>query len=63
MYHIVRRAAERAGFPKGAVTPHALRRTLATLLSERGATLKDLQTGLGHNSSNTTERYIKTVGT
>jgi integrase/recombinase XerD len=62
VYQIVKRAAERAGFEKGAVTPHGLRRSLATIAGERGVSLKDLQTALGHASSATTERYRKDVG-
>lgn len=39
---------------------HALRRTAATIWHERGASLVECQTLLGHSSSKTTERYIRT---
>jgi site-specific recombinase XerD len=57
VYEIVIAAAKRAGFPKGAVTPHAFRRTFVTLSGELGVSLKARQLAVGHDSSNVTERY------
>lgn len=57
VYEIVIAVAKRAGFAKGAVTPHAWRRTNITIAGELGVPLKARQLAVGHSSSNTTERY------
>ena len=50
------RIAERAGIK---VTPHALRRTFATLSLRAGMNLLQLQALLGHSSLDMTKRYIE----
>jgi len=40
-----------------AITPHALRRSAATILSANGAPLKDIQTLLAHSDVSTTLRH------
>lgn len=58
VFRLVRRLAERAGLPQpDAVTPHALRHTFATIATERGADLDDLQDAMGHADPRTTRRY------
>jgi integrase/recombinase XerD len=58
VFRLVRRLAARAGLPHpDAVTPHALRHTFATIATERGADLDDLQDAMGHADPRTTRRY------
>lgn len=57
VYEIVTAVAKAAGFPAGAVTPHAMRRTNITIAGEKGVSLKARQLAVGHSSSSTTERY------
>ena len=58
VFRLVRRLAERAGLPHPqGVTPHALRHTFATIATERGADLDDLQDAMGHADPRTTRRY------
>jgi len=58
LFRLVRRLAQRAGLPQpDAVTPHALRHTFATIATERGADLDDLQDAMGHADPRTTRRY------
>lgn len=58
VFRLVRRLARRAGLPQpDAVTPHALRHTFATIATERGADLDDLQDAMGHADPRTTRRY------
>jgi site-specific recombinase XerD len=53
----------KAGLPSGKVndgyTPHDLRRTCATVLLERGMSIREIQKRLGHSSVTVTERYLK----
>jgi site-specific recombinase XerD len=57
VYEIVIALAKRAGFAKGAVTPHAMSRTCITISGEFGVSLKARQLAVGHSNSATTERY------
>jgi site-specific recombinase XerD len=58
VFRLVRRLAQAAGLPDAqAVTPHALRHTFATLATQRGADLDDLQDAMGHADPRTTRRY------
>lgn len=61
VYQVVARAAQRAGLER-AISPHALRRTLATLASLAGADLRTIQAALGHTRSSTTEGYVRAIG-
>lgn len=56
-YRLVVKIAKSAGLA-AKVTPHALRHTFATVASDRGASVKQLQHALGHASSSTTDIYI-----
>lgn len=57
--HLVRAHAARAGVEAvgGAVAPHALRRTFATVALDRGASLEALRRTMGHADPRTTARY------
>ena len=57
---ILRRAASRAGL-EGLATPHALRRTFATLSALAGVDLRELQSALGHAHATTTEHYVRSA--
>jgi site-specific recombinase XerD len=56
IWHVVKRAATRAGF-KG-LAPHDLRRTCARLCHLAGGELEQIQFLLGHASIQTTECYL-----
>lgn len=56
----VKRQAARAGFADHArFTPHAFRRSLATIAKQRDVPKEEIQRGLLHSKSETTERYMK----
>jgi site-specific recombinase XerD len=55
---LVKRAARDAGLPKECI-PHGLRKALQRLLSEHGATGKELQAVAGHVTLKETERYTR----
>lgn len=55
----VRRAYERAGCPKSWTGTHILRRTAATRLHCRGASLKEIADLLGHESIDTSAIYTR----
>jgi integrase/recombinase XerD len=59
VYEIVTAVAKKAGFAKGSVTPHCMRRTNITIAGEKGVSLKARQLAVGHSNSATTERYDK----
>jgi len=62
LFRLVRRLAREAGLPHpDAVTPHSLRHTFATLATERGADLDDLQDAMGHADPRTTRRYQRSA--
>jgi len=56
--NLIKRAARDAGLPERCV-PHGLRKALQRLLSEHGATTKELQAVSGHSSLKESERYTK----
>ena len=56
IWHVVRRAAQRAGIQ--GLAPHDLRRTCARLCHLAGGDLEQIQFLLGHVSIETTERYL-----
>jgi integrase len=56
----VKRQAKRAGFvDHEKFTPHAFRRTLATIAKKRGVPLETIQKSLLHSKSDTTKRYMQ----
>jgi site-specific recombinase XerD len=55
----MRRAYERAGFPRQWTGTHILRHTAATHMLNKGATLKEVADVLGHKSIDTTVIYTK----
>ncbi|MGX1701701.1 tyrosine-type recombinase/integrase [Microbacterium sp. NPDC055357] len=60
-FRTVQRIARRAGID-GAVSPHSLRHTHATLALDAGVTLADLQDSMGHADPRTTRRYDRARG-
>jgi len=60
VYSAVKAAAIRASLDLERCTPHAIRRSVVTLLGQKGVSLKDRQNMLLHTSQATTERYDKT---
>lgn len=62
LFKLVRRLAREAQLPHpDTITPHALRHTFATLATERGADLDDLQDAMGHADPRTTRRYQRSA--
>lgn len=62
LFKLVRRLAREAGLPHpDRITPHSLRHTFATLATERGADLDDLQDAMGHADPRTTRRYQRSA--
>jgi integrase/recombinase XerD len=58
VFRLVRKLAGLAGVEHPeSITPHALRHTFATIATERGADLDDLQDAMGHADPRTTRRY------
>jgi integrase len=55
----VKRSAERAGLDLTRATPHAIRRSFATITGQRGVSIEDRQAAMLHASKATTERYDK----
>lgn len=56
----VKRQAARAGFVDHAkFTPHAFRRSVATIAKQRGLSIEVIQKGLLHSKSETTKRYMQ----
>jgi len=55
--YMIKRAAERAGIT-GAVSPHWLRHAHGSHALDRGATLAEVQTTLGHANVATTSGYL-----
>jgi integrase/recombinase XerD len=62
LFKLVRRLAREAELPHpDSITPHSLRHTFATLATERGADLDDLQDAMGHADPRTTRRYQRSA--
>lgn len=60
IYWIVRKLAEKAGI--GHFHPHSARHFFGTALVERGASLRDIQEIMGHESLETTAIYLDVCG-
>ncbi|WP_298944041.1 tyrosine-type recombinase/integrase [uncultured Microbacterium sp.] len=60
-FRTVQRIARRAGID-GAVSPHSLRHTHATIALAHGVALADLQDSMGHADPRTTRRYDRARG-
>jgi hypothetical protein len=58
IFYVITQAAKRHGLT---ITPHDLRRTYAALSDAGGASIRQIQTELGHSSIATTERYLRTI--
>jgi site-specific recombinase XerD len=56
VWHVVKQYAARLGLSK--LAPHDLRRSCARLCHSAGGELEQIQFLLGHNSVQTTERYL-----
>jgi site-specific recombinase XerD len=56
IYNVVSEHSE--GLSQGEIAPHDLRRTFAKLAHKGGSALDQIQLSLGHNSIQTTERYL-----
>ncbi|WP_034261257.1 tyrosine-type recombinase/integrase [Actinospica robiniae] len=62
VFRLVRSLAREAGLPHpDTITPHSLRHTFATLATDRGADLDDLQDAMGHADPRTTRRYQRSA--
>lgn len=59
IYAIVKAAAAPAGIDPAQVTPHALRRSFATLLASMKVPDREIQAAMAHRHMSTTEIYIK----
>lgn len=57
IYYLLGKRQMEAGLEK--ITPHDLRRTVATMLDNNGESLATIKDYLGHASINTTQRYIR----
>jgi len=63
LFRIVRKVAVMAGVSHAdEISPHSLRHTFATLSLDAGATLRDLQSAMGHRDPKTTMRYDRARG-
>lgn len=62
MTRMLQRIAKQAGIERPTeITPHALRHTFATVATEAGAKLDDLQDAMGHADPRTTRRYQRSA--
>jgi integrase/recombinase XerD len=59
VWKAVKRAAAAAGIDAARATPHAIRRSFATITGQHGVSLEDRQAAMLHSSKTTTERYDK----
>lgn len=59
LWRRIKLAGVAAGIEAKRVTPHAIRRTIATLLDEKGEDVRTIQMLLMHERLGTTERYIQ----
>lgn len=54
----LKRLAQAMGFTRIKLRPHCLRHTAATMMLERGSTVREVQEFLGHSSIRTTQVYL-----
>lgn len=57
--YIMKKRLTEAGLKSKYIVGHSLRHTFATIALENGVKIEDIQTAMGHQSINTTLRYIK----
>jgi site-specific recombinase XerD len=57
--YAIRQAYERIGLGYNWAGPHVLRHTVATIMHQKGATLKEVADVLGHKTINSTVTYTK----
>lgn len=60
IFRTIKKIAERAGIDRP-ISAHSLRRTVATNMSERGISLREIQATLSHSSIATTAIYIQNL--
>jgi len=60
IYAIIKSRIKEAGIEKN-IHPHSLRHTYATLALLSGVAIQDVQTSMGHSSTDTTYRYYRAI--
>lgn len=61
VWQIVKAAGARCGLPEARVSPHAIRRGIATALDQADVPIRKIQAQLGHTNLATTDVYLKAL--